>query len=112
MRIETTTNLQAFTIYEAPALDPILVVLQDFGGGVGRLLVECYGDTWSTYWGAMGDRTLEKFIIGCSTAYIVNRMFGQHHKRNKGAESYLTRIVTAVQAALVERSQAGKTGDQ
>jgi len=112
MRIDTTTKVEAFTIYDdSSRLDPVLVLLQDFGAGRGRFIVECYGDVWTTYWGAMGDdQSLKGFILGCGNDYIVNRMFGQHHKRNKSATAYLTRIIESVKAALQELQPVGKNG--
>lgn len=99
MRIEPQTA-KVIRIYEVPKLDPIFVVLQDISHGVGRMLIECYGDAWSGYWGATGERTIEQFILSCSAEYIAGKMLGAHHKRNRVSESYILRIVEAVQTAL------------
>lgn len=99
MRIEEK-KVESFVIYDAPALDPVLVVLDNMGHGRGKLIVECFGSTWSTYWGAIGDCSLREFIISCSPDYIQNRMWSPEHKRLKRHEHYLTRIVVAVQSAL------------
>lgn len=94
-------NVRAFRLYDAPKLDPIFVVMQDLGPGVGRLLIECYGDAWSGYWGAMGtDYTLERFLLGCSADYVAGKMLGSQHKRSKQSQAYILRIVEAVQTAL------------
>jgi len=105
MRIETQ-DARVFRIYDAPKLDPILVVMQDLGPGVGRLLLECYGDAWSGYWGATGERTIQQFVLGCSADYIAGKMLGGQHKRNKQSQAYILRIVEAVQTAL--RDGVGK----
>ena len=100
MRVEPA-HVEALTIYEADRLDPVFVVLQDFGGGRGRLVVECWGNAWSTYWGAMGSETLRQFIVGCDVDYIANRMWPSKQPRRVKADfAYLVRIVTAVQNAL------------
>lgn len=110
MRVEDS-KVEALTIYEAERLDPILVMMQDFGGGRGRLIVECWGEAWSSYWGAMGDDTgLKKFVVGCHPDYIVNRMWGPNHKRAKHGPAYLARIIRAVQEAL--RAQVQHSGPQ
>lgn len=101
MRIELIGNARVFRLYDADKLDPIFVVMQDIGPGVGRLLVECYGDAWSGYWGAMGtDYTMERFLLGCSADYIASKMLGSQHKRSKQSQRYILRIITALQTAL------------
>lgn len=104
MRIEPVT-VEAFTIYDAPTLDPVMVVIQDYHVGSGRLLVECFGIAWSAYWGAMGDRGVRGFVCSCSADYVVNRLWPSHQKRTKKDYAYLTRIVEAVQAALAKRAE-------
>lgn len=99
MRIEEE-KARVFRLYDAPRLDPILVVMRDVGANCGQLLIECYGDTWSAYWGAMGARGVEDFVLSCSADYVVGKMFGRFHKRTKQAEAYLLRIVGSVQTAL------------
>jgi hypothetical protein len=99
VRIEPQT-VKAFRIYDAPKLDPISVVMQDLGAGVGRLFIECYGDAWSGYWGATGERNIEQFVLGCSADYIAGKMLGSQHKRSKQSQAYILRIVEAVQTAL------------
>lgn len=100
MRIEPVNNLKAFRLYGSPRFDPIFVVIHDIGAGSGRLVIECYGDVWSGYWGAMGDKTMEQFLLSCSADYITGKMFGRYHKRNKQHEAYLQRMVEAIQTAL------------
>jgi len=99
VRIEPA-NVVAFTIYDAPKLDPITVIMEDVGPGNGRLTVECYGEAWSGYWGAMGDRTLQEFIADCDAGYLANRMSNPYQKNLKNRDDYLLRIVTAVRDVL------------
>lgn len=102
MRTEPAPKLDAFTIFEAPKLDPVTVILQDFGGS-GRLTVECYGLAWSTYFGAIGTATLRKFLAGCDSDYLANRMWPPRQRRVKSDYAYLVRIVEAVQTAIREQ---------
>lgn len=90
----------AIRITEAPALDPILAIFQDINPGEGRLIVECFGLSWSTYWGGMGDRTVKEFIRSCNSDYIANRMWPPKQRRTKHDYAYLMRIVDAVKAAV------------
>jgi hypothetical protein len=111
VRAENATNIQAFTIYDAPRLDPILVVFHDLGPGCGRLLLECYGWAWSTYWGGMGGKTVREFVESCGTDYIENRLTNGQRRATKQEIEYLRRIVKAVKEFLhgpAEGKGAGK----
>ena len=100
MRIENTENVKAFTIFDAPALDSVTVVLQDFGCGRGRLIVEYWGNAWSAYWGAMGDMALAEFIIGCHPQYIATKLEPTTHRQTKATRDLLITIAEVVQSAI------------
>lgn len=91
MRVESFTA-DCFTVCDAKGLDPINVVLQDLGGS-GRIIIECYGKAWSTYFGAIGERSLRDFLAGCHVDYVANRM-------DPKAGSYLKNITVAVLSSL------------
>ncbi|MGQ5522957.1 hypothetical protein ACUHMQ_06805 [Chitinimonas sp. PSY-7] len=56
-------------------LDPITVYIENFQPGQGKITIECFGDAWSNYWGAMGgDRNLEQFFIGCDSDYLARKL--------------------------------------
>jgi len=103
MRIEPI-NVEAFTVHDAHAVDPVTVILRDHGGGVGRLIIECYCESWAGYWGAMGDRSLIKFLIDCDADYIANRIYPGGLSRGTRRYEYLLRIVRAMQDALKLRA--------
>ena len=78
MKIEQST-LTKLLISEAPALDPITVIIEDLGVRAeredhktrqGKVIVECYGESWSAYWGSMGDRTVAQFMADVSVDYL------------------------------------------
>lgn len=52
-------------------LDPVTVYAENFGNGQGKIVVECYGRSWSAYWGAMGC-DLEDFFLSAGTDYIIS----------------------------------------
>ncbi len=98
MKVETK-KVECVRILDAAGLDPVTAVIQDIGPGTGRLVVECFGEAWACYWGAMGNSTLREFVCACGTDYLVNAMRrnGRHTKKE---EAYLSRIVRTVQKAL------------
>jgi len=106
MRIDDTVQVKAFTIYEAMRapgrgkLDPITVMLRDFGGS-GQIVVECYGDAWAHYFGAIGSETIRQFIAGCDEHYLSGKLISYTwRKPTKAEEAYLLDIARAVIAAL------------
>lgn len=96
----TPLQLTAYEITPPPSfsLDPIRVTLHDVSPGHGRIVIECYGKAWSTYWGGMGDLTIKDFFCSCGSDYLIEKLHsGRITKRD---EAYLSRIIHAVQAAL------------
>lgn len=104
MKIET---IQTETLYltEVKALDPITAVFIDKGEGRGRIIIECFGDCWSAYWGSMG-MPLKEFFIKCGSDYLENAFIGRFHKMTKPQKSYLCRIIEAVQQSLTNPAKA------
>lgn len=96
-------NVVAFEI-RAQGLDPIRVITHDIAPGQGRIIIECFGEAWATYWGGMGDQTLQQFFKDCTTQYLVMNLlpgmisYKPEHRKEK--REYLGRIVEAIKAAM------------
>lgn len=73
MKIEKST-VTKLTITGAPALDPITVILEDIEPRRGKIIIECYGKSWSSYWGGMGERTIAQFFCSCDEHYIAKNL--------------------------------------
>ena len=96
MKLRIETKLDFFVIEEIEALDPITVILKGEIGS-GKLLVECYGESWSTYFGGTGDKTLLQFISGINSEYLGNRLISNtFHRPTKREQTYVNRISQAV----------------
>jgi hypothetical protein len=103
VRIETeSADLIVIRDADGGRLDPITVLLRDVAPGSGQLIVECYGQAWSAWWGAMGERDLRTFVTDCHPAYISNRL------DPKGGK-YLLRVVSEIQGALRRRIEQPRT---
>jgi hypothetical protein len=61
-------------ILESHRLDPISVFLEDFEPGKGKITIECYGKSWSSYWGGMGSRTISQFFCSCDNSYLSSNL--------------------------------------
>lgn len=92
-------KVDAFEITDAPALDPVRVIVQDFGKGQGRIILECYGQAWSCFWSSMGsDVTVRKFFLLCDPDYLATKMANGKLKKQEFA--YLMKVVNAVRGAF------------
>lgn len=76
-------------------LDPITVILRDFAREHGQIIVSCYGQAWTAYWAAMGDRDIRQFLLDCETGYIVNKLGAKRHDFD-----YVSRIVEVIKTHL------------
>lgn len=106
MRVQAISSFEAFTIYDAMRApgrgmhDPITVLLRDLGGG-GQIIVECYGDAWAHWFGAIGSGTLREFLSGCSEDYLAGKLISSTKRRStKREEAYVQDIARVVIAAL------------
>lgn len=85
MKVEksTVTKLLLTDLHRDPhRLDPVTVILEDVGHRVmkmesgdhitrqGKIIIECHGESWSSYWGGMGDQTVAEFFADCSADYL------------------------------------------
>lgn len=92
--------VSAFRIDNAPGLDPILVIFQDLKPGQGRVIIQCYGQAWTGYWCAMGDRLVRDFVTQVDVDYLACKLVPFGTKVTKRAEEYLFRVTCAVHTAL------------
>jgi hypothetical protein len=62
--------IKKLTLTEIENLDPVHVMLEDYGPGEGRITITCYGQSWTSYWGQMSDRTISRFFRDCGNDYL------------------------------------------
>jgi hypothetical protein len=67
----TCSTVTKLLLSELKNLDPITVIIENMGEGRGRIIIECYGNVWSSFWPAMSG-TIEEFFIYCNDSYLVN----------------------------------------
>lgn len=92
MNIEITTVkklLISDLMGEPYKIDPVSVILEDYEPGRGRIIIECAGESWSSWWGAMSGRTVAQFFCDCSDDYIIGCIASQvRDRRFSGAALY------------------------
>jgi hypothetical protein len=94
-----TTN--TITVYKIPAqnnMDMINFYLESLGPGRGRIIIECYGEIWSSFWPAMGC-SIHEFVYECPLSYLVTNLLPPKRATKKEKE-YLTKICQIVREAI------------
>ncbi|MCS0235780.1 hypothetical protein NDJ81_00140 [Vibrio alginolyticus] len=75
MKLEQS-NVIRLRLTELERLDPITVFLEHFGAHRGRITIECFGRSWSSFWPAMGCQ-LEEFFIDSNDDYLAKNLASQ-----------------------------------
>lgn len=108
----TSGTVTMLTITDAPKLDPIRVIFMDDPErpGAGGMVVQCFDQAWSAWWGAMGT-DVRAFVRSCDAEYIASNLtrgtWGRQLAKVRDSQlAYVVRIAEAVRAALREGSLA------
>lgn len=72
MKVETST-VTKMVITDLDRLDPITVMIDNFEPGKGKIMIECYGQCWTNYWGAMSGMTVQQFFQSCNVNYLAEK---------------------------------------
>lgn len=72
MKIKTSA-VTKLKLSDLKGLDPVTVFAEDLGPNQGKILIECYGQSWSAYWGGMGCKSVAQFFCSCSADYLAER---------------------------------------
>lgn len=99
----THSTVSMMTISDAPLLDRIRVITEDYAPGQGRIIITCYTRAWTSYWGAMSGRSIKDFFVDCDPQYLLGYLtFGidRPKRQEKRDNDHLLRIIKAVQTAM------------
>lgn len=100
----STVNM--LTITNAPNLDPIRVITENYQPGQGRIIIQCWDRAWCGAWFSMGEQTIERFFIDADWDYLTGNLTSGLHGMTKAAQKndvqYLRRIIDAVKDALMK----------
>lgn len=94
-------NVTTLHLTEVQGLDPITVHLYDAAPGSGFITVNCFGQSWTYFWGAMGERGIEEFVAGLEVGYLMSKL--SYREKTKREKDYLSRICEAVINAIRAR---------
>lgn len=76
MKVEKSLT-DTYVLHGLKDLDPVTVFVTNYELGKGKLVIECFGDAWANYWGAMGDRTLQEFVLKAENDYLLRKLLKQ-----------------------------------
>jgi len=78
VELSTVTKIKLTHLQEMSAfrLDPLTVILDNFEPGRGKIIIECFGESWSASWAAMGKRTIAQFFCNCDEHYLAKNLSG------------------------------------
>ena len=65
--------IRSLRIEDSIKQDPVTVYFENLGRSKGKVTIEYFGETYSTYWGATGCDTIEEFFVYASNDYIIDR---------------------------------------
>lgn len=74
--IESKDKVRKLLIKGVPGLDSIHVFLEDLEPRQGQIIIKCYDESWTSYWGGMGDRTIAQFFCSCDNDYLAKNIAG------------------------------------
>lgn len=102
---------RVYCSHEHPFVYATLIEFKDHEGkNAGLLQIHSDWGTYSNYWGALGDQTIEEFLIGCSPAYVENKLTAQMNFMGVKQIAYqrLTKFMAQCWPRVVEMMKESK----
>lgn len=95
-------------INETHRLDPVEVIIENYGEGAGKIIITCWGESWTGFWGSMGG-TIEEFFQRVSNDYLINKMadYRESEPDTDGDSDFLrAEIIRQRKDGRLDRSEA------
>jgi len=73
MKIEKKET-ETYVLTDMERLDPVTVYVTNHKVGQGKIVIECFGESWSYFWGGMGERSLQQFFVTCENDYVLGKL--------------------------------------
>ena len=70
MKVEQSSMVK-LKLTDVKGLDPVSVMIEEYKRGEAKVIIDCYGKSWSSYWGSMGG-DLKEFFTRTNVSYLVN----------------------------------------
>lgn len=113
IEISTVKKLRIGDLMGEPyKLDPVSVILEDHEPGRGRLILECAGESWSAWWGAMSGRTVAQFVCDCGADYVIGCIASQVRESRFSGDALHALAKRAVIARRLGQGDYWEHGDR
>lgn len=66
----TESTVTKLLIKDVDGLDPITIYIENYSLGQGKLTIVICGESYSAHWNAMGNNTLEQFVLKSDNHYL------------------------------------------
>lgn len=70
----SVTHTTKISLTELEKLDPVTIYLDNPAPSRGKITIECFGKSWSSFWPAMGGRRVEEFFVSCNDDYLAGNL--------------------------------------
>ena len=70
----SVTHTTKIVLTELEKLDPVTIYLDNPAPSRGKITIECFGKSWSSFWPAMGGRRVEEFFVSCNDDYLAGNL--------------------------------------
>lgn len=91
-------------ILESHKLDPISVYLEDFEPRKGQIIIKCYDEVWSSFWGGMGSCTISEFFCSCDNGYLSGNLAPGLNSNIVDEDN----LLKWVKSKIIERRRSGE----
>ncbi len=70
----SVTHTTKIMLTQLERLDPVTIYLDNPAPSRGKITIECFGKSWSSFWPAMGGRRVEEFFVSCDDDYLAGNL--------------------------------------
>ncbi|MGO3890128.1 MAG: hypothetical protein ACTJHW_04035 [Paenalcaligenes sp.] len=97
-------------------LDPITVYVEQFSEVASRIIIHCWDQSWTAFWGGHGSEGLERFFLESDDGYLFGYLISgwrwrllKREVRNQA--DYLKRIIEAIKTEFAKHELPAPTTD-
>lgn len=109
----TVEKIRIEDINASHRLDPVEVIIENYGDGAGKILISCWGESWTGYWGSMGS-TVEEFFQRVDNGYLIGRMANYDsmvQDTDEDADFIRTLILNHRRRGMIDKQEAKEAWD-
>lgn len=104
----TVEKIRIEDINESHRLDPVEVIIENYGSGAGKIIITCWGESWTGFWGSMGG-TIEEFFQRVSNDYLIDKMSDYRSElpdRDRDPEFLFGEIIRQRREQILDKEEA------